>query len=83
VNLGKVQEINETSFIIEKGTKNREKFYIPRSIPHAYNGSVTLLDITEDEVLSENLSPPATLIWYLFLLLLNGIVYSFFRNNSN
>jgi uncharacterized protein (TIGR02271 family) len=48
-NLGKVQEINETSFIIEKGTKNREKFYIPRSIPHAYNGSVILLDITEDE----------------------------------
>jgi len=48
-NLGKVQEINETSIIIEKGTKNREKFYIPRSIPHAYNGSVILLDITEDE----------------------------------
>ena len=48
-NLGKVREINETSFIIEKGTKNREKFYIPRSIPHAYNGSVILLDITEDE----------------------------------
>ena len=48
-NLGKVQEINETSFIIEKGTKNKDKFYIPRSIPHAYNGSVILLDITEDE----------------------------------
>jgi uncharacterized protein (TIGR02271 family) len=48
-NLGKVQEINETSFIIEKGTKNKEKFYIPRSIPHAYNGSIILLDITEDE----------------------------------
>jgi uncharacterized protein (TIGR02271 family) len=48
-NLGKVQEVNETSFIIEKGTKNKEKFYIPRSIPHAYNGSVILLDITEDE----------------------------------
>jgi uncharacterized protein (TIGR02271 family) len=49
VKLGKIQEINETSFIIEKGTKNKEKFYIPRSIPHAYNGSVILLDITEDE----------------------------------
>jgi len=49
VKLGKIQEINETSFVIEKGTKNREKFYIPRSIPHAYNGSVILLDITEDE----------------------------------
>jgi len=48
-NLGKVQEINETSIIIEKGTKNKDKFYIPRSIPHAYNGSVILLDITEDE----------------------------------
>jgi uncharacterized protein (TIGR02271 family) len=48
-NLGKVQEINETSFIIEKGTNNKEKFYIPRSVPHAYNGSVILLDITEDE----------------------------------
>lgn len=48
-NLGKVQEINETYFIIDKGTKNKEKFYIPRSIPHAYNGSVILLDITEDE----------------------------------
>ena len=49
VKLGKIQEINETSFVIEKGTKNNEKFYIPRSIPHAYNGSVILLDITEDE----------------------------------
>jgi uncharacterized protein (TIGR02271 family) len=49
VKLGKIQEINETSFVIEKGTKNKEKFYIPRSFPHAYNGSVILFDITEDE----------------------------------
>jgi uncharacterized protein (TIGR02271 family) len=58
-NLGKVQEINETSFIIEKGTKNREKFYIPRSIPHAYNGSVILLDITEDEAKKKFMTDPS------------------------
>ena len=58
-NLGKVQEINETSIIIEKGTKNREKFYIPRSIPHAYNGSVILLDITEDEAKKKFMTDPS------------------------
>ena len=58
-NLGKVQEINETSIIIEKGTKNKDKFYIPRSIPHAYNGSVILLDITEDEAKKKFMTDPS------------------------
>jgi uncharacterized protein (TIGR02271 family) len=60
VNLGKVQEINETSFIIEKGTKNKEKLYIPRSIPHAYNGNVILLDITEDEAKKKFMTDTST-----------------------
>jgi len=60
VNLGEVQEINETSFIIEKGTKNKEKLYIPRSIPHAYNGNVILLDITEDEAKKKFMTDTST-----------------------
>jgi uncharacterized protein (TIGR02271 family) len=59
VKLGKIQEINETSIIIEKGTKNKDKFYIPRSIPHAYNGSVILLDITEDEAKKKFMTDPS------------------------
>jgi hypothetical protein len=47
--LGKVHEVNETFVITEKGVINKEKFHIPKSIPHGYNGRILLFEITEEE----------------------------------
>jgi stress response protein YsnF len=41
---GEVQEVNENYVLTQ-----REKFYLPRSIPHGYNGRILLFDITEEE----------------------------------
>jgi uncharacterized protein (TIGR02271 family) len=47
--LGKVQEVNENYIITQRGTISKEKFYLPKSIPHGYNGRILLLHITEEE----------------------------------
>ena len=46
---GEVQEVNENYVLTQRGTLNKEKFYLPRSIPHGYNGRILLFDITEEE----------------------------------
>ena len=46
---GEVQEVNENYVLTQKGTLNKEKFYLPKSIPHGYNGRILLFDITEEE----------------------------------
>ena len=47
--LGEVQEVNENYVVTERGTINKEKFYLPKSLPHGYNGSILLFNITEEE----------------------------------
>ncbi|MGC2429007.1 MAG: DUF2382 domain-containing protein [Nitrososphaeraceae archaeon] len=47
--LGEVQEVNENYIITQRGTLSKEKFYLPKSIPHGYNGRILLLHITEEE----------------------------------
>jgi stress response protein YsnF len=47
--LGEVQEVNENYVLTQKGTISKEKFYIPKSIPHGYNGRILLFNITEGE----------------------------------
>lgn len=47
--LGEVQEVDEDYIITERGTINKEKFYLSRSIPHGFNGHVLLFNITEKE----------------------------------
>ena len=47
--LGEVQEVNENYIITQRGTLSKEKFYLPKSIPHGYNGHILLLHITEEE----------------------------------
>jgi len=46
---GEVQEVNENYVLTQRGTLNKEKFYLPRSIPHGYNGRILLFDITGEE----------------------------------
>jgi uncharacterized protein (TIGR02271 family) len=47
--LGKVQEVNKDFIITERGTITKEMFYLPKSIPHGYNGRILLFHITEKE----------------------------------
>jgi uncharacterized protein (TIGR02271 family) len=47
--LGKVLEVKDDIVVTERGTLNKEKFYLPKSIPHGFNGHTLLFDITEEE----------------------------------
>jgi stress response protein YsnF len=47
--LGEVQEVNENYVLTQRGTISKEKFCIPKSIPHGYNGRILLFNITEEE----------------------------------
>src|SRR5690348_14582055 len=46
--LGVVLEIRDDIIVTERGTLNKEKFYLPKSIPHGFNGHTLLFDITEE-----------------------------------
>src|SRR5919106_6998937 len=47
--LGEVLEIIDDIVVTERGTLNKEKFYLPKSIPHGFNGHTLLFDIAEEE----------------------------------
>jgi uncharacterized protein (TIGR02271 family) len=47
--LGEVQEVNENYILTQRGTLIKEKFYLPKSIPHGFNGRILLFHITEEE----------------------------------
>jgi uncharacterized protein (TIGR02271 family) len=47
--LGEVQEVDENYVLTQRGTIIKEKFYLPKSIPHGYDGRILLFDITEED----------------------------------
>jgi len=47
--LGEVLEVRDEIVVTERGTLNKEKFYLPKSIPHGFNGHTLLFDITEED----------------------------------
>src|SRR4051812_16264473 len=47
--LGKVKGLYEPLIVIEKGTINKEKLYIPKSLIEKYSTNVLYLSITEQE----------------------------------
>jgi len=47
--LGEVQEVNDNYVLTQRGTISKEKFYLPKSIPHGFNGHILLFDITEED----------------------------------
>jgi hypothetical protein len=47
--LGKVQGLYEPFIVTEKGTINKEKFYIPKSLFKKYDGEILYFNITEQE----------------------------------
>jgi hypothetical protein len=58
--LGEVQEVNENFVITEKGTLNKEKFYLPKSIPQGYNGHTLLFDVTEEVAKEKFMQDPTS-----------------------
>ena len=49
VYLGKVKGLYEPLIVIEKGTINKEKLYIPKSVIKKYDADILYLSITEQE----------------------------------
>jgi uncharacterized protein (TIGR02271 family) len=47
--LGELLEVRDDIVVTERGTLNKEKFYLPKSIPHGFNGHTLLFDITEEQ----------------------------------
>jgi hypothetical protein len=60
VDLGKVKGLFEPFIVIERGTINKEKFYIPKSLIEKYDAGVLYFGITEQEAKDTYLreSPP-------------------------
>jgi uncharacterized protein (TIGR02271 family) len=58
--LGEVQEVNQTIIVTEKGSLSKERFYLPKSIQHGYNGRILLFDITEEEAKNKFMTEPTT-----------------------
>ncbi len=59
--LGKVKGLYEPFIVIERGTINKEKFYIPKSLIKKYSSNVLYLSITEQEAKDTYIreSPPS------------------------
>ena len=57
--LGEVLEVKDDIVITERGTLSKEKFYLPKSIPHGFNGHTLLFDITEEEAKERFMNDPA------------------------
>ena len=57
--LGEVMEVKDDFVVTERGTLNKEKFYLPKSIPHGFNGHTLLFDITEEEAKEKFMNEPA------------------------
>ncbi|MFL6324808.1 MAG: YsnF/AvaK domain-containing protein [Nitrososphaeraceae archaeon] len=58
--LGEVIEVKDDIVVTERGTLNKEKFYLPKSIPHGFNGHTLLFDITEEEAKERFTNDPAS-----------------------
>ena len=58
--LGEVLEVKDDIVITERGTLSKEKFYLPKSIPHGFNGHTLLFDITEEEAKEKFTNDPAS-----------------------
>jgi uncharacterized protein (TIGR02271 family) len=47
--LGGLLEVKDDIIVTERGTLNKEKFYLPKSIAHGFNDHTLLFDITEEQ----------------------------------
>src|ERR671930_206703 len=57
--LGEVLEVKDLIVVTERGTLSKERFYLPKSIPHGFNGRTLLFDITEEDAKERFTNEPA------------------------
>jgi hypothetical protein len=50
VDLGEVQEFDSFNIITEKGTVDKEKYYIPRNLIKNFDGNTVYFNITKDQI---------------------------------
>lgn len=48
--LGKVQEVKDNYVVLQRGTMNKEKFYIPKEEAESYDGDVLKFKFSEQEL---------------------------------
>jgi hypothetical protein len=48
--LGKVQEVKDNYVVLQRGTMNKEKFYIPKEEAESYDGHVLKFKFSEQEL---------------------------------
>lgn len=46
---GEVQEVSREYIITQKGTLNKEKFYIPKNLVDRFDGTTVYFKLTEEE----------------------------------
>ncbi|HET8857304.1 MAG TPA: DUF2171 domain-containing protein [Nitrososphaeraceae archaeon] len=47
--LGEVQEVSREYIITQKGTLNKQKFYIPKNLVDRFDGTTVYFKLTEEE----------------------------------
>jgi uncharacterized protein (TIGR02271 family) len=59
--LGRVHGLSEPFVVTHRGTLNKEKFYIPKSLVEGYDGITLQIDVTEEEATNMYMrdSPPS------------------------
>src|SRR5688500_4835181 len=58
--LGKVQEVKDNYVIVQRGTIDKEKFYIPKNEAESYDGDVLKFKFSEQELSQYQDEPPST-----------------------
>ena len=60
--LGEVQEVTQDYIMVQKGSINKEKYYVPQKEVESYDGNILRFKLSEEEIKSKYLgdSPPLT-----------------------
>ena len=48
-NLGEVQDVGADYIITQKGTLDKDKFYIPKNLVDSFDGHIVFFKVTEEE----------------------------------
>ena len=58
--MGKVQEVKDNYVIVQRGTIDKEKFYIPKDQAESYDGDVLRFRISKEDLDQYQHEPPST-----------------------
>ena len=66
--LGEVQEVGQTYVVTQKGTINKQKFYLPKYLSEGYDGEVLRFKVSEEDAINNFArdSPPSGHEYYKY-----------------